>query len=357
MPRIGAYEQIRVRGGEALVDIARTHAVRPDQITRADGTQAPPVGLIPGETLLIHNSKDPNRTQAILALLASALAAKNMAADAQRQVTSVRRAMEAANAREKALQNAAADFNGTIKRIRILLSQAEGDHATLVLREKSVADIKDLLDAAQIGLANLDPAAHEPAFDVLNGLNGRHAKVASRAASERAKFTEWDTTVDADYKAMTELIANHANKEGKLVALFRALHAKYETPNSLIGGLPPDAQRVLGDKITKLNSEMHSTIVRYSGESWLDQRDNSYMFGRPGPKMIKNAKAIQDYLVSDDPLTAGLRTKILEHLSNMDEAVRTFEDPTVRAAAKSVYEDLAGKAFSKMAGRPTSSGH
>lgn len=350
MAKVGGNERVRVRSGQSLEEIARKHGVDPKDITRADGTQVDGK-LMPGETLVIHHKGDANRTRAIIHLLAETMAAKEAAEAARQQAEEARKQFEAEQARNQAFESAARDFNGTVKKVRILLSQGEGNETTLADREKGVKEMKDLVSAAEAGLEKMDPSDQEPARDVLEGLKARLAKVDSRAQAERARLTELDATLDKEYKEFTELANNRKKKEKQLGKMLQGLFKKYEDPAKISEGLPPDARKALSDKIATFNKDLHRTIVRFSDESWMDEYDNSYLLGRPGPKMIKHTKEIEKWLASNEPVTPQKRTQILEHLSEMDEAVRDFDDPIVKAAAKSVYDDLASKAFARLAGK------
>lgn len=351
MAKVGGNERIRVRSGQSLEQIAKKHGVDAKDITRADGTQAD-AKLMPGETLVIHHKGDTNRTQAIIALLAETMAAKEAAESARQEAEDARRQFDAEQARTQAFESAAKDFNGTVKKLRVLLSQGEGNETTLADREKGIKDMKDLVAASEAGLDKMDPSDQEPARDVIETLKGRLAKVETRAQGERAKLTELDATLDKEYKEFSELSNNRKKKEKQLGKMLQGLYAKYQDPAKLSEGLPPDARKALNDKIGTFNKDLHRTIVRFSDESWMDQRDNSYLLGRPGPKMIKHTKEIEKWLATPaEPVSADKRTKLLEHLSEMDEAVRDFDDPTTKAAAKSVYDDLAAKAFARLAGK------
>lgn len=350
MAKVGGNERIRVRSGQSLEEIAKKHGVDAKSITRADGTQAEG-NLMPGETLVIHHKGDVNRTKAIIHLLAETMAAKEAAESARQQAEEARRQFEAEQARGQAFESAAKDFNGTVKTIRVLLSQGEGNETTLADREKGVKKMHDLVAAAEAGLDKMDPSDQEPARDVLEGLKGRLGKVEARAQGERAKLTELDATLDKEYKEFTELSNNRKKKEKQLGKMLTDLFKKYQDPAKISEGMPPDARKALDEKIGTFNKDLHRTIVRFSDESWMDRYDNSYLLGRPGPKMIKHTKEIEKWLASEEPVTPQKRTKILEHLSEMDEAVRDFDDPIAKAAAKSVYEDLSAKAFARLAGK------
>jgi LysM repeat protein len=345
MAIVGGNERVRVQKGQTLEQIAKKHGVKPEHITRADGTTTAE-GIMPGETVVIHHPAEPNRARAILALLAEAMAAREAADDARRRA-------DEAQAREDAFSAAANDFNGTVKKIRVLLTQGEGNETSLADREKVTKALKELLAAAETGLDALDPGAQEPARDVVEGLKARHAKVESRGQAERAKLTELDAALDVDYKAFTEMAnGDKKTRQKKFGKLARDLFAKYQDPAKISDGLPPDARKALGDKMATFNKDLHRTIVRFSDESWMDARDNGYLFGRPGPKMQKNLKKVEEWLGSPaGPTDAGKRTDILEHLSDMDEAVRDFDDPVTKAAAKAVYDDVSARAFARLAGK------
>ncbi|MBM3266504.1 MAG: LysM peptidoglycan-binding domain-containing protein [Candidatus Sericytochromatia bacterium] len=345
MPKVGGNERVRVQRGQTLEQIAKKYGVKPEDITRADGTPAAG-GVMPGETVIIHHKAEPNRAQAIIALLAEATAAREAAEDAQRRA-------DLAQARDEAFAASAKDFNGTVKKLRVLLTHGEGNETTLADREKGVKELKDLVAAAEAGLEKLDPGAQEPARDVVESLKARVAKVESRAQAERAKLTELDAALDAEYKAFTDM-ANGDKKQRakKFPKLARELFAKYQDPAKISDGLPPDAKKALGDKMATFNKDLHRTIVRFSDESWFNERDNGYLFGRPGPKMQKHLKQVEEWLNSaPGPVDAKKRTELLEHLSEMDEAVRDFDDPVTKAAAKSVYDDVAARAFARLSGK------
>ncbi len=351
MAKIEGNERIRVRKGQSLEEIAKKFGVKPEDITRADGTQASGATM-PGETLVIHHKNDANRTKAIINMLAETMVAKEAAEDARQQAEEARRQFEAEKARTGAFESAAKDFNGTVKKFRILLSQGEGNETTLADREKGIKDMKDIVAACEAGLESMDPSDQEPARDVVETLKARLGKVEARGQAERAKLTELDAAADADYKAFTELSGNYKKKEKKLGKLLGDTFKKYQDPAKMTEGLPPDARKALGDKIGNLNKDLHRTIVRFSDESWMDSRDNSYLLGRPGPKMIKHTKEVEKWLATPaEPVSAEKRTKLLEHLSEMDEAVRDFDDPTAKAAAKAVYDDLSNKAFARLSGK------
>jgi hypothetical protein len=341
-----------VRKGQSVEEIAKKFGVKPADITRADGTAAEG-GLMAGETLVIHHKTEPNRAQAIINLLAETMAAKEAAENAGRQADEAREALEAEKARERAFEAAAGDFNGTVRKIRVLLTQGEGNETTLADREKVIKNLHELARAAETGIEKMDPAAQEPARDVVEALKGRTAKVEDRAKAERAKLTELDGALDAEYKNFTELANGDKKKRKKeLGKVLTDLFKKYEDPAKISDGLPPDARKALSDKIGTFYKELCRTIVRFSDESWMDQYDNSYLFGRPGPQMIEHTKEIEKWLASPPgPVSADQRTEILEHLSEMDEAVRDFDDKTTKAAAKAVYDDLAAKTFARLAGK------
>ncbi len=345
MAIVGGNERVRVQKGQTLEQIAKKHGVNPEDITRADGTAATE-GVMPGDTVVIHQKAEPNRAQAIIALLAEAMAAREAADDASRRA-------DEAQAREEAFAASAKDFNGTVKKVRVMLTQAEGNETTLADREKCCKEMKELIAAAEAGLEKLDPGAQEPARDVVEGLKGRIAKCEARAQAERAKLTELDAALDADYKAFTEMANGDKKKREKNFGkLARELYAKYQDPAKVSDSLPPDAKKALGDKLATFNKDLHRTIVRFSDESWMDRTDNSYLLGRPGPKMIKHLKKVEEWLNSPaGPVDANKRTDLLEHLSEMDEAVRDFDDPTTKAAAKAVYDDIAAKTFARLAGK------
>jgi hypothetical protein len=349
---VGGNERIRYQKGQTLEQIAKKHGVKPEDITKADGT-AVSGSLMPGETLVIHHQTEPNRARAIIALLAETMEAKRAAEDARQQAEEARAQIEADKARNDAFNHAAQDFNGTVKKLRVLLSQGEGNDTTLADREKCVTNMKDLVAAAEKGLESMEPSSQEPAREVVEGLKGRVGKVDARAQAERAKLTDLDKQLDADYKAFTEMANGDKKKRSKHFGkLARELFAKYENAAKVSEGLPPDAVKALGAKIATFNQDLNRTIVRFSDESWMDREDNSYLFGRPGPKMIEHTKKVEAWLATPaGPVDFNTRTKLLEHLSEMDEAVRDFDDKVTKAAAKAVYDDLAAKVFARLSGK------
>lgn len=348
---VNGNERVRVRANDSLAELAKKHKVKAEDITHADGTPAAD-GIMPGETLVIHHKQEPNRTQALIKLMAEAMAAKQAAEEAKQAADEAKAHYEASEARESANRSAANDFNGTVKKVRILLSKGESNDCSLADREKTSKELTDLVKAAEEGASKMDESSQSPALEVVEGLKGRADKVAERATNERKKLTELDGMVDGDYKAMTAAVDGRKQNEDKTGKALQGLFAKYQDAAKHSEGLPPDARKAISDKIGALNHDLYRTIVRFSDESWMDRRDNAYLFGRPGPKMIKHTKEMEKWLATPPgPVSHDQRRDILEHLSEMDEAVRDFDDPTTNFAAKAVYDEIAAKAFARMSGK------
>ncbi len=332
-----------VSSSERLRFQART-PVRP-----ASAAPAPSRGTRTGEQLAIHRpAKQPNRTEAIIDVLAAAISARKEAASARQEAGQAESQLAAQQKRQDALIKAADAFNGTIRSMRGELTQAESNSCTLADREKISASLDQQLATASTELGNLDPAAQMPAQSVIDGLASRAKAVQARAKSEQDQ-------VDAVTKGLTDdtsklKAAMDGGDTDKIATLLKSLYQKYQDPAALVKGLPADAQKSLTSKVKAARGPLDWYIVQYSNHYEVDHADNSYMFGRPGPKMKKAATTVGAFVSAPKgSVTEDQRAKVISALDQMHQALGDFQDPMTKDAAQHVYNDVSAQALARLA--------
>lgn len=290
----------------------------------------------------------PNPTEAIINMLADAISARRDAAQAQSRVTALQGQVDAQQKKQAALAKAAEAFNGTVASLRGQLTEAESDSCTLAHREKVAGELNSELETAQRQMANLDPSVQIPAQVVLDQLTGRARAVQTRAANEKQQVDGLDTQIQADTKALIAAAGNTKHMDA-LGNELKALYAKYKDPSELVKGLPSDAKDAMNRKIGALNDQVYRDIVWFSGHYEVDAPDNSYMFGRPGPKMHKAYDTINTFLASaPGPVSSDQRAAVISALNDMHKALGDFQDPMTLDAAQHVYDELSAQALAKL---------
>ncbi|MBI6546410.1 MAG: hypothetical protein HY692_06420 [Cyanobacteria bacterium NC_groundwater_1444_Ag_S-0.65um_54_12] len=351
MSKIEENVYINVQRGATLSGLAKAYRVRMDDITRLDGTPASKGRLLAGDKLIIHRNKEPQRVDMLVKLLADVMAARETADLARKEIEAAKHDREAELARQEALQAAATDFNGAIRNARARLVKAEAADCTLAEREQVNGELSDLIAAAESGITNLDEVDQLPAQDQIADLKSRHDKLVNLVDQEQRKLSGLDQQFTTDREALNSVTANPQDTE-KLGVTLKSLYAKYQDAENSLAGLSPDTRQTLAGKLEQFKADLYHAIVQYSDVSQVDRYDNSYFFGRPGPKMKKHLAAMEQWLASPaGPVLGEQRRAVLEHLSGMDQAVRNFKDLMAQAAAKAVYDAISAKAFERLASK------
>ena len=339
MAMVSSSKHLRFQTRNSMGTMARTASAAP----------APTHGTPKGEHLAMrHPAKQPNRTEAIIDLLAATISARKEAASARQEAGQAESRMQAQQKRQDALTKAADAFNGTVRSVRSQLTQAESDSCSLADREKVAGSIDKELATASTELNSLDPAAQMPAQSVIDGLSSRAQAVQARAKSEQAQ-------VDAVTKGLTEdtsklKAAMDGGDTDKIANELKSLYQKYQNPAALVKGLPADAQKSLTSKIQAAQKPLDWYIVQYSNHYEVDHADNSYMFGRPGPKMKKAATTVGAFVSAPKgSVTEDQRAKVISALDQMHQALGDFQDPMTKDAAQHVYNDLSARALGRLA--------
>ncbi len=269
--------------------------------------------------------------------------------DAAPQVTSPDAVADppAAPAEPSKAETALSRFNQTTQPIDGALTKAGADTTTLADREAAVSEAQAALKSAAALLPELDPVAQPGAQALLNGLGEKTARLADRATRERGSLFQLQAQLKAESDEI--LKAAEGKNKGKLKDLAVALREKYKTPDAIGKDLPSDARKALGKSISELRHTIYEAIARNSDDSKVDQVDNSYMFGRPGPKFKKAWSALKEILASSAPPSAEQRTKAINALKDMGDAVEDFDDPLAKEASQAIYDEITTAVTSKLA--------
>jgi hypothetical protein len=74
------------------------------------------------------------------------------------------------------------------------------------------------------------------------------------------------------------------------------------------------------------------------------------MFGRPGPKFKKSWNALTDLLKAPGPASPDQRSKAVEALKDMGDAVKDFDSPLLKEPTQAIYDELTQAVSDKLAG-------
>jgi len=245
-------------------------------------------------------------------------------------------------------QQALADFNKQGAALNATLTKGQAAATSLVDREAAVKQAQAQLQQAEAEIPKLDPNAQPGAQALVNGQRDQVNALTTRATKERQSFDQLRQQLATDG---TNLVNTTGGKDKAALRKFATdLIAKYPDPGKVGADLPPDARDSVQKATTDLRKLVNEAIAFNSDKSGMDQVDNGYLFGRPGPKFKQNANQLELLIKSDAPWTADQKKQANQALSKMAEAVKTFEDPVVKAAAQAVYDDMAQAAKAKLAG-------
>ncbi|HBN07201.1 MAG TPA: hypothetical protein DD435_00660 [Cyanobacteria bacterium UBA8530] len=103
--------------------------------------------------------------------------------------------------------------------------------------------------------------------------------------------------------------------------------------------LAPEAKAAGEKALADIKHSLTRQIVNHSDESALDATDNGYRFGRPAPAFKEHLETAEK-LIKAEPQD---RDALFAEFHEMREAVKNFEDPLVKAAAKSVLLEIEAK--------------
>lgn len=237
------------------------------------------------------------------------------------------------------------DFNQAILPVGDMLAKGKAKETTLADREALVTKANEALQQANALLPKLDPNTQVGARALLNSYQDHVASLADRAGGERADFTKATAAITADGEKLTKTAA--AKDKGELRKHIDRLNETYKNPDDLGKDLPPDCRAALKVQANGLMKQVRNQIARNSDSSDIDSVDNGYLLGRPGPKFKKNLEALEKLLQASPP-APDLREQAVERLNNMAEAIKDFDDPTTKASAQGVYDEISKTVFAKL---------
>ncbi len=259
---------------------------------------------------------------------------------------------------------ALAEFDRLTQPLDGMLSQATASDATLASREATVARAQAALKAASALVTELDADAQPGAEALLNGLDDKTSALAQQASGERATLTQLQAQLKADSDQIhaaagaKETTTTSWNDNGNPVTVSQAplhdlaaqLFAKYKDPSAIGKGLPSDASQALSTQIADLMRTLCETVAQHASDDKFDPTDNDYMFGRPGPRFTKDWDTLKSILATTGTPSEAQRTKAISALDDMGKAVKDFDDPVVKQATQSVYDELTTQVSKKLSG-------
>ncbi|MEB3299748.1 MAG: hypothetical protein VKO21_09720 [Candidatus Sericytochromatia bacterium] len=288
-------------------------------------------------------ARDPNRTGAMIKLLAGTVQAREAAEAAKA-------AMARRDEADKARADAAAEFSGSVRAVRQNLNQAEAMETGLAERKAKVGEISALLDKAGQALPRLDPSSQVASADVLERLQGRHRALEERAGQEQKAVDDGKAKLTADRKSLDEALGRSGDEKA-LGRTLRGLAEAYADLDARVKDLPPDAAKEQRAEAESLRKVIHKGMVMHADKSSVSEPDNAYLFGRPGKAFKEHLRPVEDWLSSPaGPLPADKRRELLTHLQELDEAVADVQDPLLKQAAAEVIADVSKRAFARLSG-------
>lgn len=236
------------------------------------------------------------------------------------------------------------DFNETALPVGELLLKAREAETTLSERESLVTQSREKLQQAEAIVPKLDPATQLGAKALIQSYRDQVGTLADRVTRERGAFTKAQEEIAADVQQLTT--AAEAKDKRPLRKLVEKLQTKYQDLETLGKDLPSDARKTLKEQASGLLKTMRDTIAKHSDNSSFNAVDNSYMFGRPGPKFKEHWNALLALLKGESTAT-DQRQKAIRHLNEMAEAVSKFDDPVSKQATQAVYDEVSRAVFTK----------
>lgn len=229
------------------------------------------------------------------------------------------------------------------------LSAGIGPKLEEALKGKTSAELGASLKALSEDLAKMK-ALEAPASE-LSATAAHVVKSEVRAAEQQiGELKEkYETALAAEKKAIGELneklngMMKTLNEVDKAKPKDRAKALKELYANlpkfEFDPALPPEGKKAGEQALVELKSILNRKIAEHSNESELDEVDNSYLLGRPGPKFKEHMeKAVK--LLAADPQD---RDALFEEFHHLREAVKDFEDPMTKEATKAVLLELEAK--------------
>ncbi|MBM3268505.1 MAG: OmpA family protein [Candidatus Sericytochromatia bacterium] len=242
---------------------------------------------------------------------------------------------------------ALAQFNESTAPLNAQLAKGHDNQTTLADREKVVAETRKSLESAAGLLGQLPPTAQPGAHALVNGLRDQVDRLAERAARERDALGKAQAQLKAEAESLAK--AEGTKKKKGLRETAAKLLETYREPEKMAAELPPDARADLTKQASDLKRTVYETLARHSDDYNVDERDNSYMFGRPGPKFKKAWESLKGLLQGGTP-SAEDRTKAINALKDMGDAVNDFDDPLMKEATRVIYDDLTRAVTAKLSG-------
>lgn len=242
---------------------------------------------------------------------------------------------------------ALAEFNKTTEPLNAALAKGAADSTTLVEREAILNKTRAALEAAEKQVPQLTSVAQPGGRALINGLRDQTNRLGERATRERNALSQLQDQLKAENADLEKAAAAKDKRPLKDLAI--KLLDKYRNTEGLGKDLPSDAREALAKQAAGLKHSVYEAVARNSDDSKLDLEDNNYMFGRPGPKFKKNWDALKEILAATGPASPEQRSKAVNALKDMGDAVRDFDNPLVKEATQAIFDDLTRTVSAKIA--------